>query len=390
MTDLGTAESLFERQTQSLHDFQTSVETILMFRKAHHLKWLEERRLRNTTASSSLHSTQSSVPQQPTIKRHKRGREPDEGGDVEEIPRSEPADVQGGKPLLKIQRDENETITTRAKRVKISSLHNRMEVTVHFDANGEVQIRLQSTSLVRPYLKDIGNLMSGDETSFIVQASCHRQSPTIFPFLRLPAELRIMIYDLALDTFQDGWLPRYRKGDPQSLCSPRRLLLGSAQPFLNLNRQIRTEVNERVVYATHLNFAHYCELARVREVLEHIDDSGRDAVKEIRGIQWWSEIWADSDRRVDDADVKDAVSVVGLLKSCRNLEILQIEVPERRGMGANRLKKSRFLTHCGLLKLSSVRHVPQVDIIAPTSNGLEQWLEHRMRSIEGLMNNSQP
>ncbi|KAF2802564.1 uncharacterized protein BDZ99DRAFT_527290 [Mytilinidion resinicola] len=175
------------------------------------------------------------------MERHKRGREPDEGDDVEEIPRSEPADGQNGKPLLQIHRDGNESLKTHAKHVKISSAFNDIEVTVQFDSNSEVRVHLNSHSSVKPYIKDKGNLNFEDE-SFIVRASSHQYRPYIFPFLKLPAEIRIMIYELVLGTERIGWLSQHRGKDSQAFCKPIGSCLGTARPLMSLYQQIRSEV----------------------------------------------------------------------------------------------------------------------------------------------------
>ncbi|KAF2490210.1 hypothetical protein BU16DRAFT_543559 [Lophium mytilinum] len=285
--------------------------------------------------------------------------------------------------------------------VKISSSGHPTEVEFQVDPHGELNLSVRSNSTVTPYLKTELFDTNGDER-LVIRTRPNVYRPTVFTFLKLPEELRHMIYDMVLEADgTSGWLSHYRRNYQNWLVSHRqtrpvprsedgpgidfrghRWCLGTAQKLLWINRKIRAEVSAKVFRIAILKLPRgypdeFHDLDMVRKVLRQINDFGRKSLRELYRITWWTNSW-DGDKSKKTREIEVVSDVVQLLQACTNLQRLEIGIPERKGLAPSMLKPSKFEGVCGFALLRTIKHVPAVQFWGP-NDPLKKWLYDGMR-----------
>ncbi|KAF2802555.1 uncharacterized protein BDZ99DRAFT_527281 [Mytilinidion resinicola] len=286
--------------------------------------------------------------------------------------------------------------------VKISSPSYPTELQFRFDAHGELNLSVSSSSTVTLHLK-AELLETNGDGRIVLRTRPHGYRSTVFLFLKLYAELRIQIYDLVLEADgTSGWLSSYRERHQRWLAncrgSPLHLLhwneptikikghkwcLGSAQKLLWINQQIRAEVSAKVFQVETISFfrEEFSDLDILRKVLWQIGDVGKKSVKELSWVRWWTSSW-DGDKSKKNLEIEVVSDVVRRLQECTNLQRLTIQIPGRKGLAPSKLRSSQFKSICGFGLLRTIQHVPNVEFLSSPNIRLTKWLYNGMVQTE--------
>ncbi|KAF2802563.1 uncharacterized protein BDZ99DRAFT_482701 [Mytilinidion resinicola] len=306
------------------------------------------------------------------MERGKRPRDPD-GDDVEEVPRLDILEV--------------EVIYTAFKKVKIIFEGHELELGVHLAPNGTVEMSFITNSTTNRWIKDETREEASFRNKLVLRPiSTQRRQ---FPFMKLPAEIRLMIYDLVIDSpyiwaytiNRSHW---YRNGRLRAsidgTCLPTGRHLGPVRHLLVMNKQMRAEVSVLLFQAFQidLNYRGYgdpedcCDLSTTRDVLNAVGPPGRANIKKIR-LRWWDSRWNSLQDRADPAFSNVAEEVVNLLKLCGKLDYLHIVIPRHKALRKAGLKPRHFSRTCAFGVLRTVTNVNNVRIHSP-GEALGEWL----------------
>ncbi|KAF2802556.1 uncharacterized protein BDZ99DRAFT_527282 [Mytilinidion resinicola] len=278
------------------------------------------------------------------LKDRKRPREPDNEVDVEEITRVEsengtlaPASViqtnRTKAKQIKIMSagsfKEMDIIYTPNNEVKISFANHPISVELRANSPSEMQISVASRCTVKP-----STVQSSSDKSIVLRIQARHRRPAVFPFLDLPPELRLIIYGLVLAGNETGWKEAYsNSGIPQvKNLQP----LGKAQKLFWIKQQIREEVSAEVglskLNQLHVRHAQSRTLDFVRGLLEMIGEKGRENIRDLSWIPWWSPGWEEESKRNSDLALAAEVAATNWLK------IQLIKDDMRRAKGARGIK----------------------------------------------------
>ncbi|KAF2490209.1 hypothetical protein BU16DRAFT_543558 [Lophium mytilinum] len=333
-------------------------------------------------------------------------REPDDTGVVEEIMRIESQnDIEAA--------DSTRVVNTKAKDIKISFVDSSNDIEILYTPNhgvevslanhpiyvelraksgGEMEISVASRSTVKP--EAVKN--SGDDKEVFRIHPRHRRPrrSTVFPFLDLPLELRLLVYKFVLDGNETGWGKKPHKRNVHFVTDLQPL--GQVQKLLWINRQVREEVSNEAglfdVNTLHIGHAKSRTLDFLRGLLEMIGETGRENIRGLAWLPWWTPDWGDES--LNTPHLALATEVVRLLKSCRKLQWVMIyippEIPVMRSRHGLSVYERVYGEGFGLLP--SIKHVRNVsfttcqdytDFRNPDVREVTNWV--KMRRIKNEM-----
>ncbi|KAF2490204.1 hypothetical protein BU16DRAFT_566233 [Lophium mytilinum] len=303
----------------------------------------------------------------------KRPREP-EGNNVEEIPRLRAPGI--------------EVLHTAFKKVLISFEGHEVRLGVRLAPNGTVEIGFKSNSASTRWIKD----ETREEAAFLNRLVLRPVSTQrrCFPFMKLPAEIRLMIYELVVNQYpntvtKDEWFHGSTlRPTIDGTCLPTDISFGPMRKLLVMNKQMRAEVSVMLFRTFQLDFnfdyVNYryfdekgrCDLSITRDVLDAIGPLGRANIKKLR-IRWWDARWESVQDRSDPAFANVAMEVADLLRQCGKLEQLHVVIPKQKALGKTGLKPRHFSKTCAFGELRAVTNVSNVRIHSP-GDALKEWL----------------
>ncbi|KAF2490158.1 hypothetical protein BU16DRAFT_566186 [Lophium mytilinum] len=325
------------------------------------------------------------------------------------LPRLDSSTVLGKRP-----RGEEgiQCIIGPGKRVQVLCDGHDIGVTIGFVHDKEIDIFVTSGTQEKQYIKSDPLFRSKNEkmVSFHARASEYKRGE--FPFMKMPPELRIMVYKILMaqdsksdDTYEairDPWWnlsrERTRGGAvmsrknggfmiPGFLMKSRtwvagdfqKLYLGSARPLLGLNKKMRVEVGQLVFQTKKFDLTSLT-IETTCEWLLDIGEIGRQNIKNL-AIEWWSPVWSSGrrDRLIRPLDA--AADLVELLASCPHIDYLEVRLPYGNGLGRSRVKPHHFNTYCDLKLLRTVTGPDAVRVESPNPP-LTRWLFAGMAGVD--------
>ncbi|KAF2817032.1 uncharacterized protein BDZ99DRAFT_564841 [Mytilinidion resinicola] len=234
--------------------------------------------------------------------------------------------------------------------------------------------------------------LTGKEMQVMVTTRCRRKHT--FPFFELPRELRDMIYDVVFGDEVDQVSARDKRDDDfnytQTGVHPRQLKkdapIGATGFFLprrgnfrvlEVNRQMRLEFAPLVFQRMLMNLRTLSrmnnDLQLTCSFLKGIGEFGRANIRGKGFRTGWS-----------DPDLSAELS--NLLMSCPKLWLVNVKIPERKGLGSSVLKPVYFGRACGLECLRSLFGIITDMSVDTTNAPLKKWLmelQSAKRSAEG-------
>ncbi|KAF2802562.1 uncharacterized protein BDZ99DRAFT_482700 [Mytilinidion resinicola] len=220
-------------------------------------------------------------------------------------------------------------------------------------------------------------------------------SKTTFPFLKLPAEIRVMIYGIVLKpsklrVYIDDFEALYN--DVMELAADRVYLpiirgQRTARNLLTTNRQTRIEMAARLFQLTCLDLTTgtVCLQTTLR-VLHVIGRFGRDNIRTI-SLRWIDSSWANTSwTNTRRYNVDTAKEVACLLKNCPKLKTLKTKMPASH-WGELEISAKPFGMHHALDALHSIDHVPEAHLLGGCSRLVigeheavgKEWLGGKLR-----------